>query len=332
VNEAIFLSKHVCCEDTRGVPYIQNATFCHACNFFFSYIEFNLDLSTFVKTKESDMKFKFLTLALALPVMSFLVSCDGEKEAEKPTITLEAGGITGNKDVDAGSKVSFNIKAVSASGTLSGLTIIATYGTKSVTVLDTATGAADMIFTKTIDAIGSPGDDVKYTFTAKDGNGASNSVSVTLSVVPTMASLDGQSGFQIYNANSSGLTTSFDLAKGVAMISGASPVKDIVDGTTSGSQQWAASWSSANGSTFCKVTANDWTNAASTTYLFNLWKANKDKMTPTVPLVKGDVILVRSGQDLDFNLFVLKITNVVDLPAVGNNNDYAQFDYRGIIL
>lgn len=279
------------------------------------------------------MKFKFFTLALALPIMSFLTSCGGEEEAAKPTITLETGGITANKDVEAGSKVSFKIKAVSASGTLSGVTIIATYGTKTVTVLDTATGAADMIFTKTIDAVGSPGDDVKYTFTAKDGNGASNSVAVTLSVIPVMASLDGQSGFQIYNANSSGLSTSFDLAKAQAMISGAAPVKDIMDGTTSGSSQWSKSWTSANGSTFCKVSANDWVNASSTTYLFNLWKANKDKMTATYTnLTKDDVILVRSGQDLDFNLFVLKITNVVDLPAAGNNNDYAQFDFKGVIL
>ncbi|MCL9980088.1 MAG: hypothetical protein NBV77_01445 [Bacteroidia bacterium] len=278
------------------------------------------------------MKFKLFTLALALPVMSFLASCGGEDEAAKPTITLESGGITANKDVEAGSKVSFKIKAVSASGTLSGVTIIATYGTKSVTVLDTATGAADMIFTKTIDAIGSPGDDVKYTFTAKDGNGASSSVAVTLSVIPIMASLDGQSGFQIYNANSSGLTTSFDLAKGQPN-PGALPLKDIIDGTTSGSAQWSKSWASANGSTFCKVSANDWVNGNSTDYLFNLWKANKDKMTATYTnLTKDDVILVRSGQVLDFNLFILKITGVTDLPAVGNNNDFAQFDFKGVIL
>ena len=54
-------------------------------------------------------------------------------------------------------------------------------------------------------------------------------------------------------------------------------------------------------------------------------------MTETVALAKDDVILVRSGQALDFNLFIVKITNVVDLPAVGNNNDYAQFDFRGVI-
>jgi hypothetical protein len=49
-------------------------------------------------------------------------------------------------------------------------------------------------------------------------------------------------------------------------------------------------------------------------------------------LTKDDVILVRSGQVLDFNLFILKITGVTDLPAVGNNNDFAQFDFKGVIL
>ena len=55
-------------------------------------------------------------------------------------------------------------------------------------------------------------------------------------------------------------------------------------------------------------------------------------MTATITgLAKDDVILVRSGQDITFNLFIVKITAVVDLPAIGNHNDYYQFDYRGIL-
>ena len=52
-------------------------------------------------------------------------------------------------------------------------------------------------------------------------------------------------------------------------------------------------------------------------------------MTETIEFEAGDIILARSAQDLEFNLFIIEIDKVVDLPAVGNNNDYVQFNFKG---
>lgn len=277
------------------------------------------------------MKLRIITLALALPILAFLGSC-GTEEAPKPSISLQSDGINANQDIIVGTAIKFSVKATAGSSAMKNIVITASFGGKTQTIVDTALITKDIAFVRNLKAIGSPGDDVKYTFTANDANGESASTSVTLSVLPIQGSLDGQSGFQVYNAASAGMYTAFDLATAQPLLpGGALSNKDILDATLSSAQQWSKTWKSGNGSTFVKVTANDWNNASSTTYLFNLWKANKTKMTETIVVAKDDVILVRSGQALDFNLFVVKVTNVVDLPAVGNNNDYAQFDYRGVI-
>lgn len=277
------------------------------------------------------MKLRIITLALALPILAFLGSC-GTEEAPKPSISLQSDGINANQDIIVGTAIKFSVKATAGSSAMKNIVITASFGGKTQTIVDTALITKDIAFVRNLKAIGSPGDDVKYTFTANDANGESASTSVTLSVLPIQGSLDGQSGFQVYNAASAGMYTAFDLATAQPLLpGGALSNKDILDATLSSAQQWSKTWKSGNGSTFVKVTANDWNNASSTTYLFNLWKANKTKMTETIIVAKDDVILVRSGQALDFNLFVVKVTNVVDLPAVGNNNDYAQFDYRGVI-
>ena len=277
------------------------------------------------------MKLRIITLALALPILTFLGSC-GTEEAPKPSISLQSDGITANGDIVVGTPIKFSVKATAGSTAMKNIVITASFGGKTQTIVDTALTTKDIAFVRNLKAVGSPGDDVKYTFTANDANGESASTSVTLSVLPVQGSLDGQSGFQVYNAASAGMYTAFDLATAQPLLpGGALTNKDILDATLSSAQQWSKTWKSGNGSTFVKVTANDWNNASSTTYLFNLWKANKTKMTETITVAKDDVILVRSGQALDFNLFIVKITNVVDLPAVGNNNDYAQFDFRGVI-
>jgi hypothetical protein len=274
-------------------------------------------------------------MALALPSLIFLGSCGDETSSDpKPTISLGTGGafISASQDVVAGTAVTFNVKATAGSGAMKNVQIKAAWGTQTKTILDTALTTKEINFNRSLLALGAAGDDVVYTFTANDGNGQSSSTSVTLSMTPAMASLDGQSGFKVYNASALTLPSAFNLYTAQDIISGTSVEKDILDKTATSAAQWSKTWGSGNGSTFVKVAANDWVNGTSTTYLFNLYKANKAKMTETITgLAKDDVILVRSGQDIPFNLFILKITAVVDLPAVGNHTDYYQFDYRGIL-
>jgi hypothetical protein len=53
-------------------------------------------------------------------------------------------------------------------------------------------------------------------------------------------------------------------------------------------------------------------------------------MTAQYTFAENDVILVKSTQEVDFNIYLVKIGKLTDLPAVGNNNDFVQFDYKGI--
>jgi len=284
--------------------------------------------------KTITMKTKLIIAALALPILGFLGACgDSASDTPKPTVTLKDGGLTTNTEIISGEEISFVISATAGSEALASVSIKASWNGKTENVYDTTITSKSAEFTYTTNLLGSVGDEVTYTITANDGNGTTGDAKVVVSVMPVQASLDGQSGFQLYNANSQGLNISFDLYKANAMITGAPATQDIIDATTTGQADWSKTWKSNNGSTFVKIDPNDWQNGTSTTYLFQLYKANKSNFNETIADMEvGDVILVRSGQDIDFNLFLVKITGVVDLPAAGNNNDYYQFDMRGLIF
>jgi hypothetical protein len=136
----------------------------------------------------------------------------------------------------------------------------------------------------------------------------------------------------IYNARNTGFENAYDLNKGVGLLTNASAtLKDMMDKTTSSMDQFSKIWGSDNSGKFVKVTANDFTNASTTTYLYNLWKANgANAVAQTAVLAVGDVYLVKSGQDLPFNLYIVKVTKIQDLTAVGNHNDYVEFSYKKI--
>ena len=199
-------------------------------------------------------------------------------------------------------------------------------------LLDTSLIAKNNNFTKSMVAQGSVGDVIAYTFTANDGNGQSASTKIVTTVIPIETALDGVSGQQVYNANSVGMPVAYNLPSSTAITTGVNGVKDILDKNTVGSAQWTKTWGSGNGTKFVKITANDYNNTEGTGYAYQLWKAYGSAAKDQITLVDGDCYLVKSGQDVPFGLFVVKITAVVDLPAAGNNNDYAQFDYKGIVL
>lgn len=281
------------------------------------------------------MKLKHLLLALSLPVVAFLGSCGGDSNDPKPTISLTAGAkfVSGDISVMSDSLLSFSISATSGSGALSGIS--ANYsinGKSAVAVKDTSVNGNTVAFVIKHRLAGSVDDVVTYTFTAKDANGQSASVSVKISVIPPTAPLVGFSSQLIYNARNTGFENAYDLNKGVGLLTNASAtLKDMMDKTTSSMEQFSKIWGSDNNGKFVKVTANDFTNASTTTYLYNLWKANSaNAVAQTAVLAVGDVYLVKSGQDLPFNLYIVKVTKIQDLTAVGNHNDYVEFSYKKI--
>ena len=281
------------------------------------------------------MKLKHLLLALTLPVAAFLGSCGGDSNDPKPTISLTAGAsfVSGDISVMSDSLLSFSVSATSGSGTLSGIT--ANYsinGKAAVTVKDTSVNGNSVAFVIKHRLAGSVDDVVVYTFTAKDANGQTGSVSVKITVIPPTAPLIGFSNQLVYNARNTGFENAYDLNKGVGLLTSANAtLKDLMDKTTSTMDQFSKIWGSDNNGKFVKVTSNDFTNASTTTYLYNLWKANSALATAqTAVLAVGDVYLVKSGQDLPFNLYIIKVTKIQDLTAIGNHNDYVEFSYKKI--
>lgn len=281
------------------------------------------------------MKFKHLLLALTLPVAAFLGSCGGDSNDPKPTISLTAGAkfVSGDISVMSDSLLSFSVSATSGSGALSGIS--ANYsinGKAAVMVKDTTVNGNSVSFVIKHRLAGSVDDVVTYTFTAKDANGQTASTTVKITVIPPTAPLVGFSNQLIYNARNTGFENAYDLNKGVGLLTSASAtVKDLMDKTTSSMDQFSKIWGSDNNSKFVKVTSNDFTNASTTTYIYNLWKANSAAATAqTATLAVGDVYLVKSGQDLPFNLYIVKVTKIQDLTAAGNHNDYVEFSYKKI--
>lgn len=279
------------------------------------------------------MKLRNIILSLSIASMAFLASCgDSSSSNPKPTISLKAGAgyvaTTGN--INMGSVITFNVIATAGSDAMKNIVITAKLANGSTkTLLDTALTTKNIDFTKSIASQGAVGDDVVYTFTANDNNGESASTAITTSIIPEELSLDGVADQKVYNALAVGFNSAYNLETGQPISSGSPGVKDIIDKTPTGAAQWANTWGSGNGSKFVKCTSNDYGNAEGTGYLYNLWVAGKTKATDQISGMKdGDVYLVKTGQAVTFGLYILKITDVVDLPEAGNQNDYIVFDYK----
>ena len=281
------------------------------------------------------MKLKHLLLALTLPVVAFLGSCGGDSNDPKPSISLTAGAkfVSSDISVMSDSMLSFSISATSGSGALSNIT--ANYsinGKPSVMIKDTSVAGNAVAFVIKNRLAASVDDVVTYNFIAKDANGQTATVSVKITVIPPTAPLVGFSNQLVYNARNTGFENSYDLNKGVGLLTNSSAtLKDLMDKTTSTMDQFSKIWGSDNNSKFLKVSANDFTNASTTTYLYNLWKANSATAVATTgTLAVNDVYIVKSGQDLPFTLYIVKVTKIQDLTAAGNHNDYVEFSYKKI--
>jgi hypothetical protein len=95
--------------------------------------------------------------------------------------------------------------------------------------------------------------------------------------------------------------------------------------------KFSKKWGSGNFTRFVKISSNDYINAKTTNDSYDLWNLNGIFATlQTATLAKGDVYLVKSGQDLPFNLYIIAITEIQDITNIGNNLDYVKFNYKKI--
>ncbi|MDA0686425.1 MAG: hypothetical protein O3C22_06340 [Bacteroidetes bacterium] len=281
------------------------------------------------------MKFKHILWALAVPALAFLASCGEDSKDPKPTLALTGGAglIAGDCQVGPDSMLAFSITATAGSENLKGVTITASVnGASAVVAFDTMLTGKTASFLAQRQVAGNVGDEVVYTITAADANGQTAEVKLNIEVTPALLPLDNLvQGQKVYNYLYNGFTSGYNLNLGVALTSGsAGTLKDILDKTPTGAAEFTSTWGSGNGAKFVRVTANDFTNASTTTFLYNLWKANAASATTEISnIVKNDIILVKTGQDLTYNIYILKIENVVINTAAGNHNDYIQFAYKG---
>lgn len=200
------------------------------------------------------MKLKHLLLALTLPVVAFLGSCGGDSNDPKPSISLAAGTkfVSSDISVMSDSMLSFSVSATSGSGALSNIT--ANYsinGKPSVMIKDTSVTGNAVAFVIKNRLAASVDDVVTYNFIAKDANGQTATASVKITVIPPTAPLVGFSNQLVYNARNTGFENSYDLNKGVGLLTNSSAtLKDLMDKTTSTMDQFSKIWGSDNNSKF----------------------------------------------------------------------------------
>ena len=290
------------------------------------------------------MKIKYLLLALTLPMIMFFGSCQpgGSDSPTRISLGNGPGLISANTTAMADSLLTFSISAsammaMDFAGTIQ--KISASYsinGKSAVPILDStisSSSSSTILFQHRL--VGNVADVVKYTFVATEVNGNSAKTSVEITVNPTPAPLKIITENFVYNTLESWYKCAFDLSKGVGLTKYDTLIsKDLMDKTIAGplgDAQFSKKWGSGNFTRFVKISSNDYINAKTTNDLYDLWNLNGIFATlQTATLAKGDVYLVKSGQDLPFNLYIIAITEIQDITNIGNNLDYVKFNYKKI--
>ena len=192
---------------------------------------------------------------------------------------------------------------------------ISTNGAVSGSIWDTTFSTKTLNYTYKYKVKGNVGDNQTLTLVATDANGKTKSVSLNIEILPTTEALTADGVQKIYNILGVGIGA-YDLNVGLprakAELETLKDLKDLsIDNTL------AKKWGSGNGTKFVKVTTNDWTNATTTDYLYNLWKTNKATAITTVStLTVGDIVLCQTGQTLPFNIYMIKNVNIkTDVPV-----------------
>ena len=289
------------------------------------------------------MKIKYLLLALTLPMITFFGSCQpgGSDSPTRISLGNGPGLISANTTAMADSLLTFSISAsammaMDFAGTIQ--KISASYsinGKSAVPILDStisSSSSSTILFQHRL--VGNVADVVKYTFVATEVNGNSVKTSVEITVNPTPAPLKIITENFVYNTLDNS-KCGFDLSKGVGLTKYDTLIsKDLMDKTIAGplgDAQFSKKWGSGNFTRFVKISNNDYIYAKTTNDLYDLWNLNGIFATlQTATLAKGDVYLVKSGQDLPFNLYIIAITEIQDITNIGNNLDYVKFNYKKI--
>lgn len=293
-------------------------------------LKYGLILLIFAAEIQFIMKIKNILLALALPAAAFLASCGDETASKpKPTLTFQTGaGFTfSNLSAAKDSNLVFGIRATSTDKKLASAKVTqSTNGGAAGTIWDTVLNAATFNYDLNYKVLGGVDDKIVLTFTVVDDNGETATQTIQITVNPKNFGLGLEGNQYVYNILGPE-KGSYDLNNSIPVESTPAndAVRDIVDQTTTAT--FAKAWGTKNGTKFVKVTTENWNNASFSDYLYNLWKSEGSKATTTVTnLALNDIILCKTGQAVDFNIYLIKILEVKETTI--DNKDYVKFEYK----
>ena len=169
-----------------------------------------------------------------------------------------------------------------------------------------------------------------YTFTVADKSGNSTSKTITITNIgdPGLELIDltvDNNGdfFRVYNFRApTGFLGAYYLGQGPMAYNDPNSQKDIQDSTAVG-EKWVGRWTSRNGSTFKKMSADKWNSITNDATIVAAWAAATGE-TSVIDLKEGDAYLVNiKGTSTKFAAVLITALDKTVAPK-----EFAQFVYK----
>ena len=279
-------------------------------------------------------KIKFLSLIALVSVGAiFLSNCGPETvEAPKPIVNFlaDAKYVSANSALAASTDFTIGLTATHSS-TLSTLTITKAVngGAAVIEKEEELSGNTLAIYEYKGVTEASVGTEI-YTFTVADKSGNSTSKTITITNIgdPGLELIDltvDNNGdfFRVYNFRApTGFLGAYYLGQGPMAYDDPNSQKDIQDSTEAG-EKWPGRWTSRNGSTFKKMSADKWNSITNDATIVAAWAAATGE-TSVIDLKEGDAYLVNiKGTSTKFAAVLITALDKTVVPK-----EFAQFVYK----
>jgi hypothetical protein len=279
-------------------------------------------------------KIKFLSLIALVSVGAiFLSNCGPETvEAPKPIVNFlaDAKYVSANSALAASTDFTIGLTATHSS-TLRTLTITKAVngGAAVIEKEEELSGNTLAIYEYKGVTEASVGTEI-YTFTVADKSGNSTSKTITITNIgdPGLELIDltvDNNGdfFRVYNFRApTGFLGAYYLGQGPMAYNDPNSQKDIQDSTEAG-EKWPGRWTSRNGSTFKKMSADKWNSITNDATIVAAWAAATGE-TSVIDLKEGDAYLVNiKGTSTKFAAVLITALDKTVAPK-----EFAQFVYK----
>jgi len=279
-------------------------------------------------------KIKFLSLIALVSVGAiFLSNCGPETvEAPKPIVNFlaDAKYVSANSALAASTDFTIGLTATHSS-TLSTLTITKAVngGAAVIEKEEELSGNTLAIYEYKGVTEASVGTEI-YTFTVADKSGNSTSKTITITNIgdPGLEliylTVDNNGDFfRVYNFRApTGFLGAYYLGQGPMAYNDPNSQKDIQDSTAVG-EKWVGRWTSRNGSTFKKMSADKWNSITNDATIVAAWAAATGE-TSVIDLKEGDAYLVNiKGTSTKFAAVLITALDKTVAPK-----EFAQFVYK----